>query len=97
MTTHLQKRVHAVVHRDIEAADFVHDGLGDDDVGERAAAASALEEVDLVQDTTRVENWEQSGRAAELEQNAVVRWRENAVVRWRENAVVRWRVRGTRL
>jgi hypothetical protein len=81
--------VHAVVDGDVEAADFVHDGLRDDHVGERAAAARALQEVDLVQDTTRVENWEQSGRAAELEQNAVVRWRENAVVRWR--------VRGTRL
>ena len=54
--THLQQRVHAVVDGHVQAADFVHDGLGDDHVGEGAAAARAFEKVDLVENAVRVED-----------------------------------------
>lgn len=64
---HLQQRVQAIVHRDIEATDFVHDRLRDHNVGERAAAARALKEVNLVEDTTRIKNCEQRSWAAELD------------------------------
>ena len=57
---HLQQRVHAVVHRHVQPADFVHYSLGNDDVGEGAAAAGALEKIDLMEDAVGVEDW---GRA----------------------------------
>ncbi len=49
--------MHAVVHGHVEAADLVHDGLRNDDVGEGAAAAGAFEEVDLMKNAVGVENW----------------------------------------
>ena len=52
----LQQRVQAVVDGHVEAADLVHDGLRDDDVGERAIAACALEEVDLMQNAVGVKD-----------------------------------------
>ena len=55
-SAYLQQRVHPIVHGHVQPADFVHHSLRYDHVGEGSAAAGALQEVDLVEDTVGIED-----------------------------------------